>query len=68
MLLYVDVVCVFVLKMCPTVRGTMGAQMYPWSFADRKQLCIQWHRPALSPTQEDTDTVQYTTHTDTHQP
>ncbi|XP_020307860.2 cilia- and flagella-associated protein 54 [Oncorhynchus kisutch] len=46
-----------IIQMCPTVRGTMGAQMYPWSFADRKQLCIQWHRPALSHTQEDTDTV-----------
>ncbi|XP_019903314.2 cilia- and flagella-associated protein 54 isoform X2 [Esox lucius] len=46
-----------ILQMCPTVRGTMGVQLCPWSFADKKQLCIHWHRPALSHKRENTDTI-----------
>ncbi|KAJ7996134.1 hypothetical protein DPEC_G00233920 [Dallia pectoralis] len=46
-----------IIQMCPTVKGTMGAQLYPWSFAEKKQLCILWHQPSLSHTLENTDTV-----------
>ncbi|KAL0993745.1 hypothetical protein UPYG_G00113070 [Umbra pygmaea] len=45
------------IQMSPTITDSMELQLYPWSFADKKQLCIQWHRPALIPVQDNKDMV-----------
>ncbi|XP_071372086.1 cilia- and flagella-associated protein 54, partial [Centroberyx affinis] len=40
-----------IVQLSPTLQASLGREdeLYQWSISTKQQLCLQWHRPALSP-------------------
>ncbi|KAJ8374133.1 hypothetical protein SKAU_G00047130 [Synaphobranchus kaupii] len=40
-----------------TTQSSASEETFPWAFADKQQLCLQWCRPTLDPSQENQNKI-----------